>query len=161
MLTRQTNRVRTLTCWAVGSAMLLCATAQAGTKAIKRNLSSKSVGAAKIKPACIRYAGQGHWTLAMLMAKVRKFYVGEFGQQPRVTALGQSLTHNQLGFDHRHALDIGVHPDSQEGQALMDFLRAQKIPFIAIRKAIPGSATAPHIHIGRPSNRILNTNASR
>ena len=158
MLTRQTNRVRTVTLWAVGSAMLLCATAQAGTKVI--NLSSKVV-AAKIKPVCIRYAGQGHWTLPLMLAKVRQFYWEEFGQQPRVTAFGQTPTHNQLGFDHRNALDIGVHPDSAEGQALMNFLRAQKIPFIAIRKAIQGSATAPHIHIGRPSSRTHKSKVSR
>ena len=161
MLARQKNRVRTLTLWAVGSAMLLCATAQAGTKVIKKNRSPHPVVAAKIKPVCIRYAGQGQWTLPLMMLKVRQFYREEFRHSPRVTAFGQSPTHNQLGFDHRHALDIGVHPDSEEGQALMNFLRAQKIPFIAIRKAISGSATAPHVHVGPPSSRIFKKISTR
>jgi hypothetical protein len=61
--------------------------------------------------------------------------------------------HNRWGLDHRNAMDVGISPDSVEGQALMEFLRANGIPFAAFRVAIPGSATGPHIHIGLPSHR--------
>ena len=42
------------------------------------------------------------------------------------------------GFDHRNALDVAVHPDSPEGRALMDYLRAHGIPFLAFRAARRG-----------------------
>ncbi|MGZ8464742.1 MAG: hypothetical protein ACXWXT_04305, partial [Candidatus Binatia bacterium] len=71
-----------------------------------------------------------------------------------ITALGQSDTHNRLRFDHRDSMDIGLHPDSGEGRALAGFLRKSGIPFVAFRSAIPGAATGPHIHIGRPSGRL-------
>jgi hypothetical protein len=59
-----------------------------------------------------------------------------------------------LGFDHRGSMDVGVHPDSSEGQALANYLRKSGIPFLAFRTAVPGSATGPHIHIGPPSGRL-------
>ena len=59
-----------------------------------------------------------------------------------------------MGFDHRHAIDVAVHPDSPEGQALIFYLRGEGIPFLAFRQAVPGSATGAHIHIGRPSHRL-------
>jgi hypothetical protein len=52
-------------------------------------------------------------------------------------------------------MDVAVQPDSPEGEALMAYLRSQGIPFIAFRHAVPGSATGAHIHIGRPSHRIV------
>src|SRR6266446_6948651 len=48
---------------------------------------------------------------------------------------------------------VSLHPDGAEGQALLNFLRSNGIPFLAFRAAIPGTATGPHIHIGRPSHR--------
>jgi hypothetical protein len=51
-------------------------------------------------------------------------------------------------------MDVGVHPDSSEGQALVNYLRKSGIPFLAFRTAVPGSATGPHIHIGPPSGRL-------
>jgi hypothetical protein len=35
----------------------------------------------------------------------------------------------------------------------MNYLSSQGIPFMAFRRAVPGSATGPHIHIGKPSQR--------
>jgi hypothetical protein len=54
-------------------------------------------------------------------------------------------------------MDVGLNPDSAEGQALMQFLRANGIPFSAFRVAIQGSSTGPHIHIGLPSHRYATT----
>jgi hypothetical protein len=106
------------------------------------------------RTALIRYAGTGSWALSDF-SKVDTFFRAQFSKPLVVSAFGQSATHNRLGFDHRAAIDVAVHPDSHEGQALTEYLRHQGIPFIAIRGAIPGSATGAHIHIGPPSKRSL------
>ena len=94
------------------------------------------------------------WSLAD-SRKVENFFFTKFGRPLPTSAFGQSDIHNRWGLDHRQGLDVGLHPDSLEGIALVDFLRAEKIPFLVFRHAIPGVATGPHIHIGRPSHRYL------
>jgi hypothetical protein len=101
----------------------------------------------------VRYVGASHWALSDF-GKVDAFFRLKFGKTLPVSALGQTETHNHLGFDHREAIDVAVHPDSAEGQALIGYLTSQGISFIAIRGAIPGSATGAHVHIGPPSKRI-------
>jgi hypothetical protein len=101
----------------------------------------------------IRYAGASRWALGDL-AKVDAFFRLKFARPLPVSAVGQTVTHHQLGFDHREAVDVAVHPDSAEGQALIGYLTSQGVSFIAIRGAIPGSATGAHIHIGPPSKRV-------
>jgi hypothetical protein len=71
-----------------------------------------------------------------------------------VSAFGQTALHDRMGFDHRNALDVAVHPDSPEGRALMQYLLDAGIPFMAWRGAVPGSSTGAHIHVGQPSPRI-------
>jgi hypothetical protein len=100
----------------------------------------------------IRYSGAGSWLLSESW-KIQQFFLQRFGRQLPISAFGQSSLHNRWGLDHRNAMDVGLSPDSVEGQALMQFLRANGIPFSAFRGAIPGSATGPHIHIGMPSHR--------
>ena len=102
--------------------------------------------------AYIRYAGSGNWSLTE-SAKIESFFAGRFGRHLPVSAYGQSELHNRWGYDHRDAMDVAVHPDSPEGQALMAYLSSQRIPFLAFRQAITGSATGPHIHIGKPSSK--------
>ena len=80
-----------------------------------------------------------------------KFFVQTFGRSLPVTALGQTATHDRLRFDHRNAIDVALHPDSNEGRSLLAYLRQTGIPFIAFRGAVPGAATGAHIHIGHPS----------
>jgi len=100
-----------------------------------------------------RFNGPFKWSIAEA-PRVEKFFSQTFGRRLPITALGQSDTHNHLGFDHRDSMDVGIHPDSGEGQALINYLRRSGIPFLAFRSAIPGAATGPHIHIGRPSGRL-------
>jgi len=38
-------------------------------------------------------------------------------------------------------------------RALIEFLRAESIPFLIFRGPVPGVATGPHIHIGNRSSR--------
>ena len=92
------------------------------------------------------------WSLAD-SRKVEDFFLTKFGRPLPTSAFGQSAIHDRWGLDHRQGMDVGLHPDSQEGMALVDFLRTEKIPFLVFRHAIPGVATGPHIHIGRPSHR--------
>ncbi len=88
------------------------------------------------------------------LAQIGMFFSSRFGRPLPLSAVGQTPTHNRLGFDHRHAVDVPLHPDSVEGKALMNYLQQQGITFLAFRGAIPGVSTGPHIHIGRPSHRI-------
>jgi hypothetical protein len=103
-------------------------------------------------PAVMRFTS-GNWSLANLSA-VQQFFSKTFGRALPTSTIGQSATHNRMGWDHRHAVDVGLHPDSVEGRALISFLQSSGIPFLAFRGAIPGVSTGPHIHIGQPSHRI-------
>jgi hypothetical protein len=94
------------------------------------------------------------WSLADAK-KVQNFFFTKFGRPLPTSAFGQSEIHDRWGLDHRQGMDVGLHPDSEEGIALVNFLRTEKIPFLVFRHAIPGVATGPHIHIGRPSHRYL------
>jgi len=94
------------------------------------------------------------WSLADAK-KVENFFFTKFGRPLPTTAFGQSDIHDRWGLDHRQGLDVGLHPDSFEGIALVDYLRTENIPYLVFRHAIPGVATGPHIHIGRPSHRYL------
>lgn len=101
----------------------------------------------------VRYNGFANWSLNDAW-KVEGFFNGRFGRRLPVSAFGQTDVHNRLGFDHRNSMDVGLHPDSAEGRALISYLQSAGIPFLAFRQAIPGSATGAHIHVGRPSHRF-------
>lgn len=101
----------------------------------------------------IRFNGTALFTLGDL-PRVERFFGDRFGRALPVSAYGQSAAHDRIGFDHRNAVDVAVHPDSPEGQSLMGYLQARSIPFVAVRRAVPGSSTGAHIHIGQPSRRF-------
>jgi hypothetical protein len=116
-------------------------------------LPAPAPGETQERSSLIRYAGSGPWSLAAVPA-LERFFTGRFGQRLPISAFGQTATHDRLGFDHRHALDVAVHPDSAEGRALMEYLRAHGIPFLAFRVARVGEATGAHVHVGEPSVRL-------
>lgn len=101
----------------------------------------------------MRFNGGFKWSLKEA-PRIEKFFAQTFGHSLPITALGQSDTHSRLGFNHRDSMDVGLHPDSTEGKTLIDYLRRSGIPFLAFRQAVPGTATGPHIHVGRPSTRF-------
>jgi len=103
--------------------------------------------------ATVLRSTSGSWSMASLSA-VQQFFSNTFGKPLPTSTIGQSATHNRMGWDHRNAVDVGLHPDSAEGRALMAYLQSNGIPFLAFRGAIPGVATGPHIHIGSPSHRL-------
>ena len=97
--------------------------------------------------------GTGKWKLSNA-SKVEEFFLAKFKKPLPLSSFGQSDLHTRWGWDHRNGMDVGLHPDSTEGRALIEFLRAESIPFLAFRGAVPGVATGPHIHIGNRSPRI-------
>lgn len=100
----------------------------------------------------LRYNGPGGWSLSDAW-KVQRFFQERFGRALPISAFGQSGLHTRWRLDHRDAMDVPLNPASVEGQAVMAFLRSSGIPFAAFTGAIPGTATGPHIHVGRPSHR--------
>ena len=102
--------------------------------------------------ALIRYNGAAMWALSDAW-KVQNFFAQAFKKPLPVAVFGQGSIHDRWRLDHHNAMDVSLHPDGPEGQALLGYLRANGIPFLAFRQAIPGTATGPHIHIGRPSHR--------
>jgi hypothetical protein len=100
----------------------------------------------------IRFTGAGHWLLSQANS-IESFFQQTFKRPLPVAVFGQGAIHNHWRLDHRNAMDISLRPDEPEGQALIDFLKRNGIPFSAFRSAIPGVATGPHIHIGMPSHR--------
>lgn len=107
----------------------------------------------QVSSGVIRYIGTYAWSLQDTPV-VQKFFQDRFGRNLPISAYGQSPTHDKLGFDHRNCIDVALHPETLEGQQLINFLRGAGIPFQAFNRAITGSSTGPHIHIGKPSVRL-------
>ena len=102
--------------------------------------------------AFTRFTGAGGWNLSDAW-KVQRFFSDSFGKQLPIAVFGQGAIHDRWHLDHHNAMDIQLHPDGPEGRALLEFLQKNGTPYLAFRAAIPGTATGPHIHIGRPSHR--------
>jgi hypothetical protein len=128
--------------------------AEATTARALASLRPLRPGAYEQSAGLIRYNGSGAWSLTADTLKLQQFFAARFGRPLPISSYGQTPLHDRMGLDHRDALDVAVHPDSPEGQALMDYLRAARIPFIASWGAVPGSASGAHIHVGQPSPRI-------
>jgi hypothetical protein len=116
-------------------------------------LPSLRPGEEQATPTLLRFHGVGEWTLAVAPA-LERFFTARFGRALPISAFGQTPVHDRLGFDHRNAIDVAVHPDSTEGAALIGWLRGHGISFLAFRGAVPGAATGAHIHVGEPSPRV-------
>jgi hypothetical protein len=98
----------------------------------------------------IYFAGANGWSLSAA-GKIQSFFAAKFRRPLPITAFGQTPVHDRMAFDHRNAFDVAIHPDSREGQALLEYLRSTGTPFLAFRSAVAGAATGAHIHVGRPS----------
>jgi len=109
-------------------------------------------GATTATAALVQHHGPAAWSLARV-APLQRFFSERFGRPLPISALGQTAVHDRLGFDHRNALDVAVHPDSAEGKALIAWLRSEGVSFLAFRGPVSGEATGAHLHIGEPSPR--------
>ena len=105
------------------------------------------------KGAFIRYDGNGQFSLDDLPAISAQFEK-RFHHALPISAMGQTLVHQSMGLDHRNRVDVALNPDQQEGLWLRQLLERLHVPYLAFRSAIPGAATAPHIHIGTGSTRL-------
>lgn len=105
------------------------------------------------KPVVETFAGSGVFKEAHL-AYVESAFEKRFRKPLPISAKGQTSLHTSLGFDHSGRVDVGLNPDEEEGVWLRQMLETLRVPYIALRSSIPGKSTAPHIHIGLPSNRI-------
>ena len=102
----------------------------------------------------VRFNGATSWALRNVAALEQRF-AEKFGRAMPISAYGQTKVHDRLGLDHRTAVDVAVHPDSPEGQWLMQYLRSAGIPFIGVRGVVPGASTGAHVHVGPASPRML------
>jgi hypothetical protein len=144
---------------------LIAAKARIEQERVVAELKQKAAEAAKVKTfvkptlmplsktTTVLRSTAGSWSIAGL-SSVQQFFSKTFGKPLPTSTIGQSATHNRMGWNHTNAVDVGLHPDTTEGRALMAYLQNQGIPFLAFRGAIPGVSTGPHIHIGSPSHRL-------
>jgi len=107
-------------------------------------------------PVMERFDGDGSFTREDFK-NVLLAYEKHFHKPLPVSAHGETALHRSLGFDHRDRVDVALFPDTAEGLWLRRYLEASDIPYYAFRNVVPGKATAAHIHIGPPSNRISKT----
>ncbi len=99
------------------------------------------------------YVGSGVFKETHL-AYVADTFERQFKKPLPISAKGQTALHTSLGFDHAGRVDVAVNPDEAEGVWLRETLQKLRVPYIALRAAIVGKSTGPHIHIGMPSNRL-------
>ncbi len=119
-------------------------------RAAERERQQHRVARALVRVA--RSYGQGRFTMSDLAALMRA-YERRFGLPLPISAFGQTPTHHRLGLDHRGRVDIALHPESEQGRWVIEYLAQRGIPYIAFSDEIPGSSTGAHIHIGLPSLR--------
>jgi hypothetical protein len=106
-----------------------------------------------VGPSFTAFRSVTAWSLRRV-DEIERFFAARFGRPLPISALGQTPLHARLGFDHTNALDVAVHPDGDEGRALIAWLQGRRMPFIAFRGPVPGRATGAHVHVGEPSPRL-------
>jgi hypothetical protein len=105
------------------------------------------------RKAMLKFEGSGHFRQRDFPAIAAEFEQ-QFHYPLPVTARGETHLHQAFGLDHRGKIDVGLNPEEPEGIWLRRLLEDRQIPYIAFRMAVPGAATAPHVHIGTGSSRI-------
>jgi hypothetical protein len=100
------------------------------------------------------YEGDGAFDEARELQPLELAFATKFDRPLPISAEGETELHRALGFDHRGRVDVAVVPGAPEGVWLRQYLQLRKIPYYAFSRAIPGKATAAHIHIGPGSTRL-------
>lgn len=104
-------------------------------------------------PVAEKYDGAGELLPVQWRETVLRFEA-KFGRGLPVSAKGETAFHKALGYDHRGRVDVAIDPDSEPGQWLRRHLESMRVPYFLFRAAVPGKASAAHIHIGPPSLRL-------
>jgi hypothetical protein len=110
-------------------------------------------------PGMEHYEGNGLFRESQDLKPLAVAYEQKFYHPLPISAEGETGLHRALGFDHRGRVDVAVSPNTPEGVWLRGYLKARSIPYYAFTRAIPGKATAAHIHIGPGSTRLHSTAA--
>ena len=110
-------------------------------------------------PGMEHYEGNGLFRESKDLKPLALAFEQKFDHPLPISAEGETDLHRALGFDHRGRVDVAVSPNAPEGVWLRGYLKARKIPFYAFTRAMPGKATAAHIHIGPGSTRLHSTAA--
>ena len=100
------------------------------------------------------YEGDGAFDESRELAPLEFAFAGRFARPLPISAEGETEVHRALGFDHRGRVDVAVDPSRPEGIWLRQYLKLHRIPYYAFTHAIPGKATAAHVHIGPGSTRL-------
>jgi hypothetical protein len=100
------------------------------------------------------YEGDGAFSESRELAPLEFAFTSRFARPLPISAEGETEVHRALGFDHRGRVDVAVDPSQPEGIWLRQYLQLHKIPYYAFAHAIPGKATAAHVHIGPGSTRL-------
>ncbi len=100
------------------------------------------------------YEGDGAFNEGRDLPALELAFSTQFDRSLPISAEGETEVHRALGFDHRGRVDVAVVPSAPEGVWLRQYLQLRKIPYYAFSRAIPGKATAAHIHIGPGSTRL-------
>ncbi len=100
------------------------------------------------------YEGDGAFNETRQLQPLELAFASKFDRPLPISAEGETEVHRALGFDHRGRVDVAVVPSAPEGVWLRHYLQLKKIPYYAFSRAIPGKATAAHIHIGPGSTRL-------
>jgi hypothetical protein len=100
------------------------------------------------------YEGAGGFHESRDLAPLELAFESRFARPLPISAEGETEVHRALGFDHRGRADVAVDPSQPEGVWLRQYLKLHNIPYYAFMHAIPGKATAAHVHIGPGSTRL-------
>lgn len=79
----------------------------------RKDLRYLPLGAYEETATLIRFNGTADWTLARA-GEIQKFFFQQFGQPIPISAMGQTPTHERMGFDHREAMDVAVIPTAKK-----------------------------------------------
>ncbi len=104
----------------------------------------------------VHYEGSGIFNTGRDLKVLETAFARRFEHSLPISAEGQTAVHDALGFDHRGRVDVALNPNALEGVWLRHYLETKHIPYYAFLRAIPGSATGAHIHIGPGSLRLHN-----
>jgi len=136
---------------------------QADELAEQRNLISSAQEAARTEYPDFSVDGVEHYEGVGTFDEMRDLkllsaaYETEFAHPLPISADGATALHRTMGFDHRGRIDVAVDPNESAGIWLRHYLRSRQIPYFAFSRAIPGKATAAHIHIGAGSTRLAHS----
>jgi hypothetical protein len=107
-------------------------------------------------PGMEHYEGSGIFEESRDLKPLAVAFKKKFDRDLPISAEGETDLHRAMGFDHTGRVDVAINPSDPEGIWLRGYLKSRQIPYYAFTRAIPGKATAAHIHIGTGSTRLHN-----